>query len=35
LKKNKMTPTKILFINDNEILVASDDKNINYYKIKE
>ena len=30
----KMTPTKILFINENEFFVASDDKNINYYKIK-
>lgn len=35
LKENKMTLTKILFINDNEILVASDDDKINYYKIKE
>jgi hypothetical protein len=30
-----MTLTKILFINDNGILVASDDNKINYYKIKE
>lgn len=35
LKQNKMTLTKILFINDHKILVASDDKEINYYKIKE
>jgi WD40 repeat protein len=35
LKENKMTLTKILFIKDNEILVASDDNKINYYKIKE
>lgn len=35
LKQNKMTLTKILFINNKEILVASDDKTINYYKIKE
>jgi len=35
LKKNKMTLTKILFINNNEVLVASDDKTINYYKLKE
>ncbi len=30
----KMTPTKILFLNENEFLVASDDKVINLYKIK-
>jgi hypothetical protein len=35
LKQNKMTLTKILFINNNEILVASDNDKINYYKIKE
>ncbi len=35
LKENKMTLSKILFINDNKILVASDDDKINYYKIKE
>ncbi|ADG92248.1 putative periplasmic protein [Arcobacter nitrofigilis DSM 7299] len=35
LKENKMTLTKILFIKDNEVLVASDDNKINYYKIKE
>lgn len=35
LTGNKMTLSKILFINDNEILVASDDKNINYYKLKD
>lgn len=35
LKENRMTLTKILFINDNGILVASDDNKINYYKIKE
>lgn len=35
LTGNKMTLSKILFINDNEILVGSDDKNINYYKLKD
>jgi len=30
----KMTPTKILFLNENEFFVASDDKVINFYKIK-
>lgn len=28
----KMTLTKILFINEQEVLISSDDKNINYYK---
>jgi len=31
---NKMTLTKILFINENNFFVASDDKVINFYKIK-
>jgi WD40 repeat protein len=31
----KMTPTNILFLNENEFLVSSDDKIINLYKIKE
>ncbi len=31
---NKMTLTKILFINENDFLVASDDKAINQYSIK-
>ena len=31
---NKMTLTKILFINENEFFVASDDNTINMYKIK-
>lgn len=35
LKENKMILSKILFLNENEILVASDDKNINYYKLKD
>lgn len=30
----KMTPTNILFLNENEFLVSSDDKVINLYKIK-
>ncbi|OHD94265.1 MAG: hypothetical protein A2019_05915 [Sulfurimonas sp. GWF2_37_8] len=30
----KMTPTNILFLNENEFLVSSDDKIINLYKIK-
>ncbi|MDD2790895.1 MAG: WD40 repeat domain-containing protein [Sulfurimonas sp.] len=30
----KMTPTNILFLNENEFLVGSDDKIINLYKIK-
>ena len=34
LTNNKMTLRKILFINEEEILVSSDDKNINYYKLK-
>lgn len=33
LKENKATLTNILFINENEIFVTSDDKQINYYKI--
>ncbi|NPA58928.1 MAG: WD40 repeat domain-containing protein [Epsilonproteobacteria bacterium] len=31
---NKMTLTNILFLNENEFFVASDDKTINFYKIK-
>lgn len=31
---NKMTITKIVFINENEMFVASDDNTINLYKIK-
>ncbi len=31
---NRMTLTNILFLNENEFLVASDDKIINLYKIK-
>lgn len=33
LKENKATLTNILFINENELFVTSDDKQINYYKI--
>lgn len=33
LLKNKATLSNILFINESEILVTSDDKQINYYKI--
>ena len=33
LKENRATLTNILFINENEIFVTSDDKQINYYKI--
>jgi hypothetical protein len=33
LTQNKSTLTNILFINENEIFVSSDDKQINYYKI--
>lgn len=33
LTQNKSTLTNILFINENEIFVSSDDKKINYYKI--
>ena len=33
LTKNKTTLTNILFINENEVFVASDDKKINYYKL--
>ena len=31
---NKMTLTNILFINEKEFFCASDDKTINFYKIK-
>ena len=33
LYENKATLTNILFINENELFVTSDDKQINYYKI--
>ncbi|MBP9490963.1 MAG: WD40 repeat domain-containing protein [Aliarcobacter sp.] len=33
LTENKSTLSNILFINENEIFVSSDDKKINYYKI--
>jgi hypothetical protein len=32
--KNRMTLSKIVFINENELLVASDDKIINLYSVK-
>ncbi len=35
LTNNKSTLTNILFINENEVFVSSDDKKINYYKIKD
>ncbi|WP_419763884.1 MAG: WD40 repeat domain-containing protein [Arcobacter sp.] len=35
LTGNKMTLSKIIFLNSNEIFIASDDKNINYYKLKD
>ena len=33
LTNNKTTLTNILFINENEVFVTSDDKKINYYKL--
>ena len=33
LFQNKATLTNILFLNENELIVTSDDKKINYYKI--
>ena len=33
LTQNKATLSNILFLNENEIIVTSDDKQINYYKI--
>jgi hypothetical protein len=33
LKGNKTTLTNIIFINEKEVLVSSDDERINYYKI--
>ena len=33
LTQNKTTLTNILFINENEIFVSSDDEKINYYKL--
>ena len=35
LRGNKMTLNKILFINESEIFIASDDKKITYYNLKE
>jgi hypothetical protein len=29
-----MTLTNIIFMNENEIFVASDDDTVNYYKLK-
>jgi WD40 repeat protein len=31
---NKMTLTKIIFLNEKEFVVSSDDNSVNYYKIK-
>ncbi len=33
LTQNRSTLTNILFINENEIIVSSDDKKINFYKL--
>ncbi len=33
LTNNKMTITKILFINENELFIASDARKVNYYKL--
>lgn len=33
LTQNRSTLTNILFINENEIFISSDDENINYYKL--
>ncbi len=35
LTKNSKTITKILFLNEKELFVASDDKKINFYKLKD
>ena len=35
LEGNKMTLNNILFINEKEIFITSDNKNINYYKLKD
>ncbi len=35
LRNNKSLLTNILFLNEDEILVASDDNNINYYNLKD
>ncbi len=35
LKNNKSLLTNILFLNENEIFVTSDDYNINYYNLKD
>ncbi|MDD2358203.1 MAG: WD40 repeat domain-containing protein [Thiovulaceae bacterium] len=32
--KNKMTPTNILFLNEKQFFVSSDDKTINFYQIQ-
>jgi len=34
LTQNKMTITNILFINEKELFISSDDKTINFYKLK-
>jgi hypothetical protein len=34
LGDNKITITNILFLNEKELLISSDSKTINYYKIK-
>lgn len=34
LTNNKNVLSNILFLNENEVLVSSDDENINYYKLK-
>ena len=35
LTNNKSILTNIIFVNENEIFVSSDDENINYYNLKE
>jgi len=35
LTENKMTLSKIIFLNEKELFIASDDKIINYYKLKD
>ena len=34
LSSNKMTLSNIVFLNENEVFVSSDDSTVNYYKIK-
>jgi len=34
LNGNRMTLTNIIFMNENEIFISSDDSTVNYYKIK-